>query len=152
MIWEGGMVTSFHLHLKCWFVSIIRSGNMLTIQRICISKPISRCRGSVGIMWCSASHTPHTARHHSFIKLKFIRNVCLSCGTLVEQVTRNPRFYCIFFFIQANYSCSDTVIPTRSFLWWVTKHTETQMTQLITHVKCIKQQKKMSLRSLILFR
>ena len=39
------------------------------------------------------SRTTRIARHGSFIKLKFIRNVCLPRGTLAEQVTRNPRFY-----------------------------------------------------------
>ena len=30
------------------------------------------------VMWHSASHTTCITRHHSFIKLKFIRNVCSS--------------------------------------------------------------------------
>lgn len=30
----------------------------------------------------------------SFLKLHFIKHVCLSSGTLTEQVTRNPRFSC----------------------------------------------------------
>ena len=51
---------------------------------------------SVVIMWHSASRPTRIARHRSFIKLKCIRNVCSSCGTLAEQVTHNPRFYCIF--------------------------------------------------------
>lgn len=46
-----------------WFVSLIRSGNKLLV------------------------------RHHSFITFKCIRTVCSSCGTLPNQVTRNPRFY-----------------------------------------------------------
>ena len=49
--------------------------------------------GSVVIMWHSASHTARIARGCLFIKLKFIRNFCSSCGTLIKQVTRNPRFY-----------------------------------------------------------
>ena len=53
-----------------------------------------RTIGSVVIMCHSASHTP-VATGHSFIKLKFIRNVCPSCGILTEQVTCNPRFYSI---------------------------------------------------------
>ena len=40
-------------------------------------------------MSCSTRIT----RHHSFIKLKCIRNVCSACRTLTEQVTPNPRFY-----------------------------------------------------------
>lgn len=55
----------------------------------------------------------------------------------------------IFFLIQSNYSCLDTVIPLRSFPGWVAKHVEVQMAKLIMHVKSIKP--KMSLRSLILF-
>ena len=54
-----------------------------------------RIIGSVVIIRHLASHTTWIARHRSFIKLKFIRNVCSSCGTLTEQVTCNPRFYCI---------------------------------------------------------
>ena len=42
-----------------------------------------------------ASRTIHIARHHSFVKLKSIGNYCSSCGTLSEQITHNPRFYCI---------------------------------------------------------
>ena len=53
-----------------------------------------RTIGSVVIMWCWAACTIPIARHSSFIKLKFIRNVCSSWGTLSEQVTCNPRFYC----------------------------------------------------------
>ena len=53
-----------------------------------------RTIGSVVIFWCSVSHTTRISRHCSFIKLKFIRNICSSCGTLTEQVTHNPRFYC----------------------------------------------------------
>jgi hypothetical protein len=34
------------------------------------------------------------ARHRSFIKLKFIKNFCLSCKTLADQVTRDPRYHC----------------------------------------------------------
>ena len=73
---------------KPWFVSIISSGTLLVIQSTCISKQISRTIGSVVIMWHLASCTTHIARHCSFIKLKFIRNVCSSCGTLEERVTR----------------------------------------------------------------
>ena len=62
----------------------------------CISKRISRTIGSVVIMWCLVSHTPSITRHRSFIKLKCIRNVCLFCRTLTEQVTLNMRFYCIY--------------------------------------------------------
>ena len=41
----------------------------------------------------SVTYTTRIARHRLFIKLKFIRNVCLSCRTLTEQVTHNPKFY-----------------------------------------------------------
>ena len=54
-----------------------------------------RITGSVVITWYSTSRTTHIARLCSLIKLKFIRNVCSSFGTLAEQVTCNPRFYCI---------------------------------------------------------
>ena len=47
------------------------------------------------IMWCSGSHTTCIARHRSFVKLKFTRNACSFWGTLTEQVTCNPRFYCV---------------------------------------------------------
>ena len=40
------------------------------------------------------------ARHHSFMELKFIRNVCSSCRTLTEQVSRDPRFYCVNQYMQ----------------------------------------------------
>ena len=53
-----------------------------------------RTIGSVVIMWHTAPWTTRIARHCLFTKLKLIRNVCSSCGTLTEQVTRNPRFYC----------------------------------------------------------
>ena len=82
--------------VKPWFVSITGSGNMLGIQSTHISKQISRTIGSVVIMWHLTSLTTRVARHYSFIMLTFIRNVCSSCGTLTEQVTPNPRFYCIF--------------------------------------------------------
>ena len=58
---------------------------------------VRRTFGSVVIVWCSASRMSHIARHCSFIKLKLTRNVCLSCGTVAEQVTCNPRFYCVYF-------------------------------------------------------
>ena len=58
-----------------------------------------RTTGLVVIMWHSASHTTPIVRRRSFIKLKCIRNVCPSWGTLAEQVTPNPRFSCIYFFI-----------------------------------------------------
>ena len=73
----------------------MHSGNMLLIQSTRISKRISRTIGSAVIMWRSASCTIHIARHRWCIKLKCIRNVCLSCGTLAEQVPRNPRFYVV---------------------------------------------------------
>lgn len=47
------------------------------------------------IMWCSASCTSCFARHSSLIRL--IRNVFSPCRTLTEQVTCNPRFYCVYF-------------------------------------------------------
>jgi hypothetical protein len=34
------------------------------------------------------------ARHRSYIKLKFIKNFCLSCKTLANQVARNPGYHC----------------------------------------------------------
>ena len=60
------------------------------------SKRERRTIGSIVVMWHLVSHTILIVIHHSFIKLKFIRNVCSSCGTLAEQVTRNARFYYLF--------------------------------------------------------
>ena len=51
-----------------------------------------RTIGSVVIMWHLASGTTRIARHHSFIKLKFTRNVCPSCRTLTEQFLTIPGF------------------------------------------------------------
>ena len=56
------------------------------------------------IVWPVASHTTSVARHPTFIKLKFIRNVCPSCRALAEKFTCKPRFYCILFF--GNGPCS----------------------------------------------
>ena len=81
--------------VKPWFVSIICSWNMLVIQSTCISKQISRTIDSVVIMRCLSSCATRVARHHSFIKSEFIKNVCLSCRILTEQITLNLRFYCI---------------------------------------------------------
>ena len=53
----------------------------------------------IAIMWHLSSPTTCIARHCSFIKLKLIRNVCLSCGTLAEQVNPHQRFYCNVKFI-----------------------------------------------------
>ena len=55
-----------------------------------------RTIGSVVIMWGLASRTTRIARHCSFIKLKFTRNVPSSCGTPAEQVPCNPRLYYIW--------------------------------------------------------
>ena len=77
---------------KPWFASIICSGNMFVIQSTCTSKRISRTIGSVVIMWHSASRTTCIARHRSFIKLKFIRNVCLSLDAWVAQSMKHPTF------------------------------------------------------------
>ena len=66
-----------------------------TIQQCEREREKERTIGSVVIMWHSASPTTLTARRRSFIKLKFIRNVCSSWWTLREQVTHNPRVYCI---------------------------------------------------------
>ena len=49
--------------------------------------------GLIVIMWHLASCTTHITRHHLFIKLKFIRNVCSFCGTLAEQDAHNPIGY-----------------------------------------------------------
>ena len=81
--------------VKPWFVSIICPRITLVIQSARISKRVSRTIGLDVITWRPVSPTAHIARHRSFIKLKFIGNACSSCGTLAEQVTRDPRFYCI---------------------------------------------------------
>ena len=45
-------------------------------------------------LWsCDNRHHIQLVRHHLFIKLKFIRNVCSSCGKLAEQFTHSPKFY-----------------------------------------------------------
>ena len=91
------------IYIKPWFAIIIHSENMLVIQSNCISKRILGTIGSVVIMWQLASGTTPIERHCLFIKSKFIRNVCLSCGILVEQAACNPRFYgtllhCLYMF------------------------------------------------------
>jgi hypothetical protein len=43
----------------------------------------------------ACDHVTRIARHHSFIKLKFIKNFCSSCKTLTDQITRNPRYPCM---------------------------------------------------------
>ena len=78
--------------VRPWFASLTCSGNMLVIQSTRISKRISRTTGSVVITWHSGTRTTRIARRRSFIKLKFIRNVCWSHGTLTEQVPRNQSF------------------------------------------------------------
>ena len=97
--------------VKLWFASIMHSGNMLITQNTRISKGISRTMAQwpCGLVSCTTS----TARHHSFIKLKFIRNVCSFCGTLTEQVTLNPRFCCRYkdlgrFYVNINITYIDT--------------------------------------------
>ena len=65
-------------------------------ERERVRKREMRTIDSVVIMGCSASGTACIARHRSLVKLTFIRNVCSSCRAPAEQVTRNPRFYCIF--------------------------------------------------------
>ena len=86
-------------------------------------KWVSRPVGSVVIMWHSALCTTRIARHRSLIKLKFIRSVCLSCRTLAEQVTHNPRFYCILLRRWNWFGSSSLVLgtgiqwPPQRFLW-----------------------------------
>ena len=78
----------------------IRAREMIT------HNPAARERrviGSVVITWRLASHTTCIKRHPSFIKLKFIRNVCLSCGTLAEKVTHKS----INLYFLINYSHTD---------------------------------------------
>ena len=84
-IWKFSFLFFFWNPVKPWFASIIHSRNMLVIQSACISKWILSAIGSVVIMWHSVSHTTRITRHHLFIKLKFIRNVCLSCRTSYLQ-------------------------------------------------------------------
>ena len=85
--------------VKPRFASTVRSGNTLVIQSTPhISKRISRTIGSAAIMWHWVSHTTYVARPRLFIKLKWITNGGSSCGTLTEEVTRNPRFCCIRLF------------------------------------------------------
>jgi hypothetical protein len=33
------------------------------------------------------------ARYRSYVELKFIKNLCSSCKTLANKVTRNPRYH-----------------------------------------------------------
>ena len=82
----------FDSTIKPWFASIIHSRNMLGIQSTCISKQISRTIGSVVIMWCSATCTDCIVRHCSFIKVKCITDLCLSCRIFAEQVTHSQGF------------------------------------------------------------
>ena len=64
-------------------------------KHACHPKQISRTFGSVVITWRSASRTTRVARRLSFIELKCVRNVRSPGRMLAEQVTHNPRFYCI---------------------------------------------------------
>ena len=54
--------------------------------------------------WLSCDHVTFGIAYYLYcktllihqVKIQVIRNVFLSCRTLTEQVTRNPRFYCIW--------------------------------------------------------
>ena len=83
---DGFKAQWWHM-VKPWFASITHSGTTLVIQSALISKRISRTVGSVVIMWLSASSSTHTARYRSCIRLKYTRNVCLSCGTLTDRTS-----------------------------------------------------------------
>ena len=118
-----------HSSVKLWFVSMINSRNMVVIQSTCISKQIQRTIGSAVIMWLSMAQTARVARYHSFIKLKFIRNVCLSCGTFAEQLICNPNFYYICV-------CTQTRLHLRLlsclYIYWKWVHTSSPPQALLS--------------------
>ena len=57
----------------------------------------TRTIGSIVIMWHSESGTAHIIRHHLFIKLKFITNVCSSCRTLQNKLLTIQTFIVLIF-------------------------------------------------------
>jgi hypothetical protein len=61
-------------------------------------------------------------RNPSYIKLKFIKNVCSSCKTLEDQVTRNPRYHCMCILTTVILPLTVTLTSVRNHVWEGASH------------------------------